>query len=54
MSGILTRMHCTEHVDAQGEQVPCPGHYLRLGEPHRLKTANGHVLVVTPWEEVPR
>lgn len=25
----LWLMHCDIHVDAQGDQIPCPGHYLR-------------------------
>lgn len=29
-TGTLTRIHCDAHVDAQGDQIPCPGHYVRL------------------------
>lgn len=52
--GILMRVHCDDHVDAQGDRVPCPGHYLRLGAPHRIRLASGGVATVTPWEEETR
>lgn len=27
-----TRLYCTDHVDHEGDTVPCPGHWVKLEE----------------------
>ena len=56
----LWLMHCDAHLDAQGDQIPCPGHYLRghvnmrekaVEDVRRVSVPGGHA-VVTNWVKV--